>query len=202
MCPGRAIPNVSIGLPVFNGAEFLEDAVRSVLSQTLQDLELVICDNASTDRTEEICRTYERLDPRVVYLRNERNLGAIPNFALALAQARGRYFKWLAHDDRLKPGYLAATLAALDLHPEAVLCNTAVDYIDASGKPIAVYDTVLGAADGTEPDARFAVMVLCSHSCVDFFGVMRREAMPATLPAFHGMDRAFLAHMALRGRLT
>lgn len=197
------MPRVSIGLPVYNGENFLEDAARSALTQTFDDLELVICDNASTDRTAEIAQDLAASDRRVRYFRNERNLGAAPNYNRTWHESRGELFKWLSHDDRLLPGYVAATVAALDAAPDAVLCNTVVDYIDEHGAVFASYDSDLRAASGPSPAQRFAAMVLRSHSCVDFFGMMRRRAMEGSLlhASFHGADRAFLAQMALRGRL-
>lgn len=194
-------PRVSIGLPVFNGENFVADAISSVLAQTLTDFELIIQDNASTDRTREICADFAARDPRVRYQRNVRNLGAAPNYNLAFNAARGRYFKWLAHDDRLTPEYLQATTQALEERPDVVLCNTVVRYIDADGGFIGLYDSGLARADQRSPAARFARLVLSSHSCVDFFGLIRREAMHGSLlhGSFHGADRAFLAQMALRG---
>ena len=120
------VPLVSVGVPVFNGEAFLEDAIRSVLAQTLDDLELILCDNASNDRTAEICRDYEGRDPRVRYFRNPRNLGAAANYNLAFSHARGRYFKWLAHDDRMLPSFLAKTRRILEERADALLCNTVV----------------------------------------------------------------------------
>jgi hypothetical protein len=195
---------VSIGIPVFNGENFLEDAIRSVLAQSFADLELIIADNASTDRTEQIGRDFAASDRRVRYLRNARNLGAAPNYNLVWQHGRGSLFKWLAHDDRILPGFVAATVKALDAQPDAVLANGLVDYIDATGQVFAHYRSVLGAAGGPSPAQRFAAMVLRSHSCVDFFGLIRREAMAGSLlhASFHGGDRAFLAQMALRGRLV
>lgn len=196
-------PRVSIGLPVFNGEDYLEDAIRSALTQTFDDFELVICDNASSDRTQTIARDLALGDPRVRYLRNEHNLGASGNFTRAFLETRGDLFKWLAHDDRLAPGYLAATVAALDAAPDAVLCNTAVDYIDERGEVFASYTSVLGDAGGVRPSRRFATMVLRSHSCVDMFGLVRRGALENSLliSSFHGADRALLAQLSLRGRL-
>ncbi|MGH8296641.1 MAG: glycosyltransferase family 2 protein, partial [Steroidobacteraceae bacterium] len=101
------VPLVSVGLPVFDGEAFLEDAIRSALEQTLGDLELILCDNASSDRTAEICCDHAARDPRVRYFRNPRNLGAAANYNLAFSHARGRYFKWLAHDDCMLPSFLA-----------------------------------------------------------------------------------------------
>lgn len=197
------VPLVSVGVPVFNGEAFLEDAIRSALTQTLDDLELILCDNASTDRTPEICRDYAAQDARVRYFRNPRNLGAAANYNLVFSHARGPYFKWLAHDDRMLPSYLAKTHRVLQERPEAVLCNTVVSYIDASGAHLGLYDTQLSGADSCSPSERFAWMVLRSHTCVDFFGLIRRESLRNSLlhGSFHGADRALLAQLALRGRL-
>lgn len=197
-------PRVSIGIPVRNGEDYLEEAIRSVLAQDFDDLELVVCDNASTDRTREIIADWAASDRRVVALANPHNLGAAPNYNRVFAAARGTYFRWLAHDDRLLPGYLSRAVALLDARPEVVLCNALVEYIDAAGRPIGIYDSGLARADDPSAVRRFAAMVLRPHSCVDFFGLARREAMLGSLlhGPFHGADRAFLAQMALRGRLA
>jgi glycosyltransferase involved in cell wall biosynthesis len=200
---GTPIPVVSVGLPVFNGETFLEVAISSVLAQTFDDLELIICDNASTDRTAEICQDYAARDPRVRYFRNPQNLGAAPNYNLAFSHARGRYFKWLAHDDRITPTYLAKTVRVLEERTDAVLCNSVVSYIDQNGAPIGLYNSGLSLADSQSAAERFAWMSLRSHSCVDFFGLIRRDTLQTSLlhGSFHGADRALLAQLAIRGRL-
>ena len=197
------MPRVSIGIPVFNGENYLEQAMRSALDQTFDDLELIVADNASTDRTAEIAQDLAAADRRVRYLRNEHNLGAAPNYNRVWEESRGSLFKWLSHDDRIRPDFVARTVAALDAAPDAVLCNGIVDYIDETGTVFANYTSVLGEAGGADPAERFAVMALRSHSCVDFFGMVRREAMVGSLlhASFHGADRVFLVQMALRGRL-
>jgi glycosyltransferase involved in cell wall biosynthesis len=197
-------PLVSVGLPVFNGEALLEEAIRSVLGQTMDDLELILCDNASTDRTAEICRDCAASDPRVRYYRNARNLGAAPNYNLAFAHARGRHFKWLAHDDRMLPSFLEKTCRVLEQRSDAVLCHSVVAYVDAGGERLGLYDSQLARADSQSASERFAWMVLRSHSCVDFFGLIRREALRDSLlhGSFHGADRALLAQLALRGRLV
>jgi len=193
---------VSIGLPVYNGENFLEEAIRSVVQQTYDDLELVICDNASTDRTGEICREFEQLDPRIRYFRNPENLGAAANYNLTWRNSGGKYFKWLAHDDRIDPRFLEVSVRSLEADQEAVLCNSVVRYIDSTGRSIGFYDSGLAAAGAARPSERFAAMVLPSHSCVDFFGLIRRGAMESSNlhGSFHGADRVFLAQLALRGR--
>jgi glycosyltransferase involved in cell wall biosynthesis len=197
-------PRVSIGLAVFNGENFIGEAIASVLAQTCSDFELIIQDNASTDRTPQICAAFAARDARIRYIRNPSNLGLAPNYNLVFRNSRGRYFKWLAHDDYLEPTYLAATTRILDERPEVVLCNTLVRYVRADGSTIALYDSGLTNADVESSARRFAAMVLPSHSCVDIFGLIRRDAMKDSLlhGSYHSADRAFLAQTALRGRLV
>jgi glycosyltransferase involved in cell wall biosynthesis len=90
---------VSIGMPVFNGEKFIHEAINSLLSQTFTDFELIISDNASTDKTEAICREYEKKDKRIRYVRQKENIGVIANFKYVLDQSAGEYFMWAAADD-------------------------------------------------------------------------------------------------------
>ncbi len=92
-------PKVSIGMPVYNGEEFIREALDSLLAQTFTDFELIISDNASTDGTEAICREYTSKDHRVRYIRQAKNLGAGGNFQFVLYEAVGEYFMWAAYDD-------------------------------------------------------------------------------------------------------
>lgn len=196
-------PFVSIGLPVYNGEDFLEDAIRSVLAQTHDDLELVICDNASTDRTAEICRDCAAGDRRIRLFRNDENLGAALNYNRVFAESRGRYFKWLAHDDRLLPTYVASTVATLEARPDAVMCHSVVDFIDPAGRRLGTYTSSMSGGDSAEVAERFAAVVLQSHACVDFFGMFRHAALVGSElhGTYHGADRVLLAQLALRGRL-
>ena len=90
---------VSLGIPVYNGERFVATAIKSVLDQTFTDFELIVCDNASTDQTPEICQEFARKDSRIRYLRQEINIGAKANFNRVFEYARGEYFKWIAADD-------------------------------------------------------------------------------------------------------
>jgi len=93
------IQQVSIGMPVYNGAKFIHEALDSLLAQTFTDFELIISDNASTDETEAICREYAAKDSRIRYVRQSTNLGAVANFKFVLDEAVGEYFMWAAADD-------------------------------------------------------------------------------------------------------
>lgn len=92
-------PKVSIGMPVYNGEKFIHEALDSLIAQTFTDFELVISDNASTDETQTICETYALRDPRIRYVRQTENKGALANFQFVLNEALGEYFMWAAADD-------------------------------------------------------------------------------------------------------
>jgi glycosyltransferase involved in cell wall biosynthesis len=114
------VPRVSVGIPVYNGENYLQTAIDSVLAQDYEDFELVISDNASTDRTADICRDYAAADRRVRYFRNRENIGAVPNFNRVFALARGRYFKWLSSDDVCYPALLRRCVEILEAAPTSV----------------------------------------------------------------------------------
>jgi glycosyltransferase involved in cell wall biosynthesis len=131
-----AKPRVSIGMPVYNGEIHVVKAIESVLSQTFSDFELIICDNASTDRTEEICREYAARDPRVRYHRNAGNLGASKNFSRTFELSRGEFFKWFAHDDILAPTYIERCIDKFEQSPPSVvLCFPQRVRISYEGQP-------------------------------------------------------------------
>ncbi len=118
--PFMSNPKVSVGVPVYNGEKYVRQALDSLLAQDFDDFEIVICDNASTDGTAEICQSYAAKDPRIRYFRNESNIGASPNYSRTFELARGQYFKWCAHDDRCHPNFLSRCVAVLDAAPPSV----------------------------------------------------------------------------------
>jgi glycosyltransferase involved in cell wall biosynthesis len=132
-------PLVSIGMPVYNGENFLRLALSSLLAQDYPHFELIISDNASDDGTEEICREYQAHDRRIRYLRHRENRGSPWNFAFVAHEARGDYFMWAAHDDLWHPTFIRKCLAMLESHPEAVLCATEINFIDGNGVPSIYY---------------------------------------------------------------
>ncbi|MEM6782480.1 MAG: glycosyltransferase [Bacteroidota bacterium] len=214
----RTPPRVAIGLPVHNGAAFLETAINDVLGQTFKDVVLVIADNVSTDATEVICRAAAERDSRVIYHRNARDIGALANFnrVYELAPATP-YFAWAAYDDVRSPNYFEATVAALDDDPGAVLAYGECRMIDEDGQPLP-YDAPLGAyrtANGTlvhddrqlerdldqTPVARFEAVLESNGVNAPIHGLFRRDALARTsLHTPHGSDNLLLAEAALLGR--
>lgn len=129
-----SVPTVSIGLPVFNGENYLEEAIQSILHQTFTYFELIICDNNSSEDIGAICNKYEQQDSRIRYYRNDENVGASRNFNQTFELARGPYFKWAAHDDRLAADFVERCVSVLDRDPDMVLCFSRTQVIDAEGR--------------------------------------------------------------------
>jgi glycosyltransferase involved in cell wall biosynthesis len=101
-------------MPVYNGEKYIREALDSLLAQTFTDFELIVSDNASTDETPVICQEYAARDPRIRYVRQSENRGAMANFQFVLDEAGGEYFMWAAADDRWDVGWLAALVKRLD----------------------------------------------------------------------------------------
>jgi glycosyltransferase involved in cell wall biosynthesis len=188
-------------MPVYNGANYVRVAIASCLDQDFADLELIITDNASTDETEEICREFAAKDSRVRYVRNPDNLGAAPNYNLGFGMARGRYFKWCAHDDFISRDYLSATVAALEAAPAATLAFTRTQCVDEAGAPLDLVGTESAAIGDSDPHERFARALRQMGTCYAIFGLFRTDALRKSSlhRPYYGSDRALLAELALLG---
>jgi len=137
-------PRVGVGLPVRNGEATLPRTLDSLLSQTFDAFEIVVVDNFSTDRTQEICLAYADKDPRVRYHRNEENIGQIANFNRAYELSRGEYFRWVGCNDWWEPTYFQRCVEALDRQPSAVLVTCYQAHYDDNGNRF--YEEYTGVA--------------------------------------------------------
>lgn len=192
-------PLVSIGMPVYNGERTIRQALQSILAQSHTHLELCISDNASTDRTREICEEFAQRDPRIRYHRQERNLGAAANFKYVLDQARGNYFMWAAADDLRSPDFVASNVWFLEQHPDYVLCNSPTRFEDGAFDPIRMGDASL---DGPL-DTRICDFFRKWHANGRFYALMRRaplQSCPVLDAHFLGADWAVVLHMAGQGK--
>jgi len=196
------MPRVSIGLPVYNGQNYLQEAIESILSQTFEDFELIISDNASTDRTQEICREYAAKEPRIRYYRNKQNLGAAFNFNHVFKLSTGEYFKWAAHDDMCASELLSKCVRILDYDPSIVLCHSKVKIIDENGNFLKNYNLQLNNVGSDKPQDRFADLVLVYHLCFIIFGLIRACTLRRThvIGPYVTSDRNLLAELGLLGR--
>ncbi len=215
----RTGPKLSLGIPVHNGAAYLAQLFDCLRAQTFTDFEAIIRDNASTDATEQICRRITAADPRFRYERNERNIGAAPNFNLVFEEAAGRYFKWTAHDDLMAPTYLERCVATLDEDPSVSVCHATIQvvnadlrplsydaelgrYVDVDGTPALLYEPV-GLGSSPDPARRFDDVLHGMRLCSEIFGVMRSDLLRRSSlhGSYYGSDKVLLAELALLGRI-
>jgi len=192
-------PLVSIGLPVRNGEKYLAGALASLLAQTYRNFELIIADNASTDGTEEICRTFAARDERVRYTRNGANIGVGRNHNLVFRSSTGTYFMWAAHDDVYAPRFIAACAAVLERDPSIVLAYPMITRIDDAGNEVRTFGIAKGRSTGAHD--RFRSLILMDHTCDQMYGLMRSAVLRRTElhQNYTDSDRTLLAEIALYG---
>jgi glycosyltransferase involved in cell wall biosynthesis len=196
-------PRVSIGLPVYNGERFLGEAIESILAQTYQDFELIISDNASTDRTEEISRAYAAQDTRIRYVRNKKNLGVALNFNQVFHLSSSEFFKWVAHDDLHEPDFLFQCVLSLDRDPAVALAYTRA--ITIYGEKRGTRDWGAGQDLGSDvPHKRFQAALAPRKDPLPLplLGVIRADILGKTrlLQGYPASDLALLAELSLRGK--
>jgi len=193
-------PRLTIGLPVYNGEEYLAESLDALLGQSYEDYELVITDNASTDGTADICMRYLKQDSRIAYHRLPRNIGAAGNHNHVFTLARGELFKWASHDDLYGRTLLERCVEALDERQDFVLAHSYNATIDSHGKIIEPYDYRI-PTDSASAGTRFRGLLHASGGD-DFYGVIRTAALRRVRPhdSYHHADRTFVMDMAMQGR--
>jgi glycosyltransferase involved in cell wall biosynthesis len=216
-------PRLSVGLPVYNGEDYLAESIEALLGQTYVDFELIISDNASTDATADICRRYGKQDSRIRYVRQPRNIGLSLNHNFVLAESRGEFFKWAASDDLYGRNLLQRCVEALDEDPDVVLAHSWEAAIDGSGTVMQAMDYPLSTDSPRAPE-RFRNILFGSSGlfessdpavsglvrvdnrgilrACDIYGVTRTAVMRRVAPlgSYHHSDRIIICALALHGR--
>lgn len=118
-------PLVTIAIPTYNRASWLGDCLRSALSQTYPHFDVLVSDNASTDRTPEVLRQFS--DPRIRVVRQQTNIGLLPNWNACLSEAKGDYIVFVSDDDRIAPWMLERCVALTKGHPQIPVVITLSD---------------------------------------------------------------------------
>ena len=197
-------PRISIGMPVFNGEKYIEEALDSILTQTYRDFELIISDNASTDRTQQICLEYKNKDDRIRYYRNKRNLGAPRNYNRVFELSSGDYFKWAAYDDVIAPDFLRKCVEILEKDLSVVLCHSKIGIIDENDCLVGNCDhRTLSRIGSKKAHERFGDLISIRNPCFALFGVVRATEFRKTPlhGSYIGADRNLLAEIGLLGRI-
>jgi glycosyltransferase involved in cell wall biosynthesis len=182
------VPRLGIGLPVYNGENYLEESLDALLGQSYEDFELIISDNASTDSTGDICRRYAKQDSRIRYIRQPRNIGLVPNHNFVFQQSCGELFKWAASDDLYARDLLKCCIDALDEYPDVVLAHSWTAGIDSSGKVTQCLEYPL-ATDSPRAPERFRSFLFGSSGLFDGKAPDGREIQPGDYGVIRGSDQ-------------
>lgn len=209
-----AAPRLSVGLPVYNGENYLAESLDALLGQTYADFELIISDNASTDGTAGICRRYARQDARISYIRQPRNIGAAPNHNFVFRHSRGELFKWASADDLYAPDLLRSCVEALDEHPGAVLAHSWTAAIDGTGHVTQALPYPLATDSASAPE-RFKSLLFGASGLYensggnnygviradDLYGVIRADVLRRVAPhdSYYHADRTIILEIVLNG---
>ena len=196
-------PLVSIGLPVFNGEKSLSQALETLLNQDYRNLEIIISDNGSTDRTPAICEEFLQKDARVKYYRSSENLGSNWNFNRVVELSSGKYFMWAAHDDLRDLTFVRVCIEKLEQFPKAVLCHTYTElFIQNRKERLCV--TNLDSFDGVTDLVERYRETLKHFSTVAIYGVYRLSAMKKThmLAPSIASDIAFIQELSIYGNFV
>ena len=220
MGSGQRTPRteVTAGLPVHNGDTYLDEALGSLLAQRYDALRVTVWDNASTDRSLEICDDRAARDRRIAVHRNGQNIGAAANFNRAAERCETPLFMWANHDDLWDPDYVARCVAALETAPDAVLAYARSHKIDHDGEPIAELMADLGL-DDPEPHRRLRAFHDWFRHCdenglwstseieglwIPVYGVMWTSALRSTdlIGQYISSDTILLEELLLHGRFV
>jgi len=163
------VPTVSMVVPVYNGARFVEETVASILAQTFGDFELILIDDGSTDDSVEVLCRFD--DPRIRLHRNLENLGIPLTMNRALGLARGRYLARCDHDDICDPERFALQVAFLDANPGVTILGTAVELFGA------INDVVAAPEDDATVKAHFC---WAANNIINPTMMMRRDFIVAS----------------------
>lgn len=195
------LPNISIGMPVFNGENTITHAIDSLLSQTFDDYELIISDNDSNDNTEKICREYASKDQRIRYIRQPSNIGAAANFKFVFDQAQAEFFMWAACDDMRSPDYLSLNYDFLCRNKDYVASTSPARFADGEFDEIRMGDASLEG----EVHQRFIKFFVKTHANSRFYSLMRRDAISKCgfiIESYYAADWSFVLQLASLGKFN
>lgn len=168
------LPVVSIGMPVYNAEADLPATIGAILAQDFRDFELIISDNASTDRSAEICEDFARRDGRIRFVRQPVNRGAQANFRFVLDEARAPLFMWAAADDVRSRDFLTHTVAVLRSRPDVIAANCRTRFDNGDFERNRMGD---GPIEHDDPAQRVLAFFGFWHANGRYYSLFRREAL-------------------------
>ena len=194
-------PRISIGMPLYNREKYVAASIEAHLNQTYGDFELIITDNASTDRGPEICKAYAAKDPRVKYFLNPENLGATGNFGRCFELSTGEFFRWTPSDDLVSPNLLERAVQILDSDASVFVAYPRTKLIDADGNITGDFEEGLHLMQ-ERPSERWKGVSQKLRLGNLHYGLCRMDKMRRTglLRNYMGGDFPLISEMSLYGK--
>lgn len=201
----RSKAHISIGMPVYNGGEYLKEAIASILSQSYTDFELIISDDCSNDTSKEIYTEFAKKDPRLRIYKQKTNIGSIANFNFVLEKAKGEFFMWAAQDDIRDKYALEKLLQLFSTNSKAVLAvsNYKNMWKDTSYSVYPDYNY-----DNNSPAFQSIIDFLKTENLSFFYGLHKTENLKKangyhidSRPFFKSSDFLTIYKALLRGKL-
>ena len=195
---------VSIGMPVYNGREFIRKALDSLLNQTHTNFELIISDNQSTDNTEIIVQEYAKKDNRIKYVKSEKNKGAISNLNKVFSLAKYDYFMWASHDDFWSKNYIELCLEGFNYNNNIVLSTVISSIVDSHTENEIARDHGLDTTNKNSANKfisyRKYLRTFPGADCI-FYGLFDRKALSKVMPMQNvvASDHILLSKLSLNG---
>jgi len=222
---GGSLPKVVALMPAWNAESFIVPVLESLAAQTYPNLEVLISDDASTDRTAAICEKFKARHANFRLIRQPRNLGWIGNVNALLRKAEGEYFFFAFHDDLLKPRYVERLVDALERNPKAVLAFSDMIRRVVAAHPVAeniaatdlapenikMYLDLEGVADRLERGIRVArkwgkppsyVVMLANRGLFRARAAREVGGLRRHFAGEFGADWPWLLHLALLGEFV
>jgi glycosyltransferase involved in cell wall biosynthesis len=202
------LPLVTIGLPVYNGEQWINQAIDSLIDQDYENIEIVIADDQSTDNTAKICKKYSKIYDNVIFNINKENLGGQGNLFHILEKCSSEYFVWGSQDDFWKNNYVSSLVKKLEKDKDMVLASGNIEMINMDGSSY-----IINFAGKWDPEKLNQYQLITSLLLpVDYgkwiknnlflHGVIRTSSLKKCFEVFPGVaghDRSFILFLILQG---
>jgi len=186
-------------MPLYNEGAYLNEALAALVAQHYQNLEIVICDNASTDETQAISQAWAHRDSRIKYYRNETNIGAANNFKRAFELTRGEFFMWAAGHDLWAPQFITKCIEFLLSSEDVVLCYPLLQWVSHDGEALGVENVHIDLRGQGDVQRYLRAIWRLQGNAV--YGLLRRSALEQTrlIRQTLGADQVLLVELSLLG---
>ncbi|MCV6574792.1 MAG: glycosyltransferase [Cohaesibacter sp.] len=203
---GRNMARVTVAIPVYNGQDMIGECLTALQEQTFKDFKVIICDNASTDRTVEICKAFAEKDDRFILVQNETNIGHEANFRKAFALSQSEFFAWRADDDYCTKDYFEKLF---DIIAENDQIDLAAPSVITRWSPDHYSEISTASLNQTLPKIEALKKTMMSYHASWFYGLWRRDALEQIIdtlwqefPYAYSRDHLTILRPLLSGRIA